>query len=139
MTLIWKGDAVQKDILTACVEGAFDTAEAILTLAIDKCPRDTAVLRNSGTISVDKDVNGQEYYAKAKTGKVDSADESDLKPTTKAIYVSFNTPYAYPQHEELNYNHPKEGEAKYLEKAWNAKIKQYEKNVKREAQSRGLI
>ncbi|MCD4558227.1 minor capsid protein [Schaalia sp. lx-100] len=31
--------------------------------------------------------------------------------------VSFNTPYAVRQHEELGYRHPKGGQAKYLETA----------------------
>lgn len=29
--------------------------------------------------------------------------------------ISFNTPYAAKQHEELSYNHPRGGKAKYLE------------------------
>ncbi|WP_122262226.1 hypothetical protein [Ornithinimicrobium cerasi] len=33
--------------------------------------------------------------------------------------VSFDTPYAARQHEELDWNHPRGGEAKYLENAMN--------------------
>jgi len=40
-------------------------------------------------------------------------------------YVSFNEPYATRQHEELEYMHPKGGEAKYLEKPLNENIQKY--------------
>jgi hypothetical protein len=53
----------------------------------------------------------------------------------KAVYISFSTPYARRQHEELGYNHPRGGKAKYLEDPFNrnkSKVLKYvEAHVKR--------
>ena len=136
MTLKWNGDAIQKDIKLATVDGCFNTAEIILTDAMKRVPRDTGVLSNSGTITTDEP-NPQEIYSKALTGNVGYA--QNVSPETESIYISFNTPYAFRQHEELGYNHPNGGEAKYLEKAWNAKIKTLKANITAIAKQRGLM
>jgi len=44
-------------------------------------------------------------------------------------YIGFDTPYALKQHEELNYQHPRGGQAKYLEEPFNAKKDGYERYV----------
>jgi len=49
----------------------------------------------------------------------------------KAVYISFNTPYARRQHEELGYNHPLGGKAKYLETPFNANKKKVIKYAER--------
>jgi len=38
----------------------------------------------------------------------------------KSISIQYNTPYALIQHENLEYNHPNGGKAKYLEDAFNS-------------------
>ena len=43
--------------------------------------------------------------------------------------VGFNTPYALRQHEELSYNHPQGGEAKYLENPLKENESQYKKDI----------
>lgn len=40
-------------------------------------------------------------------------------------YVSFDEPYATRQHEELDYNHPKGGQAKYLQQPLQGNIQKY--------------
>ena len=94
-------------------------AEAILTEAIDEAPVDTGTLRRSGTVTVGKLPDGAQVYEAAKSGR----DMKDAFPgpvgKEKAAYISFNTPYARRQHEELGYNHPLGGKAKYLEDPFN--------------------
>lgn len=56
----------------------------------------------------------------------------------KAVYVSYNTPYARRQHEELGYEHPLGGGPKYLENSFNQLkgdiIKSAQKAVKKAVQ-----
>ena len=50
---------------------------------------------------------------------------TDLRSTgklnhhNKSITITYETPYAAIQHENLSYNHPRGGKAKYLEDAFN--------------------
>jgi len=94
-------------------------AEAILTEAMDETPIDTGTLRRSGTVTVGALPDGIQVYKAAESG----SDMKDAFPgpegKEKAVYISFNTPYARRQHEELGYNHPLGGKAKYLEDPFN--------------------
>ena len=110
-------------------------AEAILTEAIDETPIDTGTLRRSGTVTVGALPDGAQVYEAAEAG----GDMRDAFPgpegKEKAVYISFSTPYARRQHEELGYNHPRGGKAKYLEDPFNRnrkKVLRYaEKQVKK--------
>jgi hypothetical protein len=94
-------------------------AEAILTEAINETPIDTGTLRRSGTVTVGALPDGAQVYEAAESG----SDMKDAFPgpegKEKAVYISFSTPYARRQHEELGYNHPLGGKAKYLEDPFN--------------------
>jgi len=94
-------------------------AEAILTEAIDETPIETGTLRRSGTVTVGALPDGAQVYEAAESG----TEMEDAFPNKigkeKAVYISFNTPYARRQHEELGYNHPLGGKAKYLEDPFN--------------------
>ena len=94
-------------------------AEAILTEAIDETPIDTGTLRRSGTVTVGALPDGAQVYEAAESG----SDMKDAFPgpegKEKAVYISFNTPYARRQHEELDYEHPRGRKAKYLEDPFN--------------------
>lgn len=87
--LKWRGEEAERIIRKAAFEAIRDGAEAILTEAIDETPIDTGTLRRSGTVTE--------------------------APREAAVYVSFNTPYARRQHEDLTLKHPRGGKAKYLE------------------------
>jgi len=110
-------------------------AEAILTEAIDETPFESGTLRRSGTVTVGALPDGAQVYEAAEAGR----DMKDvfLGPVgkEKAVYISFNTPYARRQHEELGYNHPRGGKAKYLEDPFNRNkdkvLKYAEKQVKK--------
>lgn len=43
--------------------------------------------------------------------------------------ISFNTPYAARQHEELSYRHPRGGNAKYLERPLRAMVPEFERRL----------
>jgi len=103
--LKWHGEEAERLIRQAAMEAINTGAEAILTDAIDETPVDTGTLRRSGGVSWGLD--------------------------RESVYVSFNTPYARRQHEELDYRHPRGGKAKYLETPFNANKKKVIKYAER--------
>ena len=101
-------------------------AEAILTEAIDEAPVETGTLRRSGTVTVGSlpENPGQIHQdslppKKGGSGKEHKKAFPEPVGKEKAVYISFNTPYARRQHEELGYEHPRGGKAKYLEDPFN--------------------
>ena len=90
-------------------------AEAILTEAIDETPIDTGTLRRSGTVTVGGLPDGAQVFEAAEAGNEMKDAFPDPVGKEKAVYISFNTPYARRQHEEVGYYHPLGGYAKYLE------------------------
>jgi hypothetical protein len=110
-------------------------AEAILTEAIDEAPVDTGTLRRSGTVTVGAVPDASQVYEAAESGSDMRNAFPEKIGKEKAAYISFNTPYARRQHEELDYEHPRGGKAKYLEDPFNRnkkKVLQYaEKQVKK--------
>ena len=110
-------------------------AEAILTEAIDEAPIDTGTLRRSGTVTVGALPDGAQVYEAAESGSNMKNAFPGPEGKEKAVYISFSTPYARRQHEELGYNHPRGGKAKYLEDPFNRnkkKVLQYaEKQIRK--------
>lgn len=74
------------------MQAIHDGAEHILTESINETPIKSGTLRRSGTVT---DV-----------------------PSEESVYVSYNTPYAIKQHEDLSLHH-NDGKAKYLEDPFN--------------------
>jgi hypothetical protein len=102
-------------------------AEAILTEAIDEAPVDTGTLRRSGTVTVGSlPKNPTQIYVESlppeKGGR--GMEHKDAFPDPvgqeKAVYISFNTPYARRMHEDLGYTPKRGGGPKYLETPFNA-------------------
>lgn len=89
-SLTWTGDAAAKAIRAATVRGLTLWAENLLTESRAIVPLDEATLERSGVASVDE-------------GSLTAA-------------VSYDTPYAVRQHEDMTLRHPGGRQAKYLEK-----------------------
>ena len=115
----WRTKEAVRIAEAAALKALRTGAEAILTEAIDETPIDTGTLRRSGTVTVGALPDGAQVYEAAEAG----SDMKDAFPGSegkeKAVYISFNTPYARRQHEELDYEHPLGGKAKYLEDPFN--------------------
>jgi hypothetical protein len=102
-------------------------AEAILTEAINEAPVDTGTLRRSGTVTVGSlPTNPSQIYQDARPKK-EGGQEKEHKDAfpepvgkEKAVYISFNTPYARRMHEDLGYTPKRGGGPKYLETPFNA-------------------
>ena len=117
MALKWNGKEVSADLIEAFIRGSMLTAEDILTVSGNSVPRDTGTLARSGTITFDRSPEPETTYNEAKVKSVDS--DSEYSSNIRKIYISYSTPYAWRQHEDLQLNHPNGGQAKYLEKAVN--------------------
>ncbi|MDX3398447.1 minor capsid protein [Streptomyces sp. ME01-18h] len=96
--LDFHGAAVERDLRAAAARGLLLAAEHVLAESQEVVPLDEGPLQNSGTASVN---------------------EGDL-----AAAVSYDTPYAVRQHEELDYRHAPGRTAKYLERPLNAERQQ---------------
>ncbi|WP_205327570.1 hypothetical protein [Glycomyces sp. YM15] len=90
----WNGRAVAKLVHAKAGEGNTAAADVLLDGALDRVPRDTNELAETGTVSAE---NGG-----------------------RAAAVAFGTDYAAVQHEDLTLEHPGGGEAKFLENAAHA-------------------
>jgi hypothetical protein len=115
----WRIKEAVKIAEEAALKSLRTGAETILTEAIDETPIETGTLRRSGTVTVGGLPDGAQVYEAAESG----SDMKDAFPGAegkeKAVYISFSTPYSRRQHEELGYNHPLGGKAKYLEDPFN--------------------
>ena len=85
----WFGDDVHKKVMNATERGLFKGLEYIKQESVKVVPKDTGVLEKSASVKISKD------------GKQGA--------------VSYDTPYAIRQHEELGYRHAEGRIAKYLE------------------------
>ena len=84
-----------QDILSgAAARGLELAAEHVLSVSNTKVPIEEATLERSGTVTTD--------------------------PATFTATVSYDTPYAVRQHEEMNYRHNGGRTAKFLENAMNS-------------------
>ncbi|OPX89981.1 MAG: hypothetical protein A4E53_01196 [Pelotomaculum sp. PtaB.Bin104] len=89
----WHGDKVLQLLKKAGMSGLHDGVEHILTVSHGEVPHDTGTLQRSGTV-------------------IDA-------PQKDAVYVSYGTPYAVMQHEDLTFRHDEGRKAKYLEDPFN--------------------
>lgn len=89
----WRGDLAKAIAKEAAMSGLLDGAEYILTKSHEEVPHDTGTLQRSGTVT--------------------EALSED------AVYISYNTPYAVKQHEDLTLRHAEGRKAKYLEDPYN--------------------
>ena len=98
----------------ATAKGLTDAGMNILGTAVERAPVDKGPLRESGYLYVGDEFiaggseNGGTYFA----GRACDYAESAI--------VEFAEPYAKIQHEHVEFNHPKGGQAKYLESAVNS-------------------
>ena len=92
--LRFDGAPAARALRAAAAGGLYLAAEHVLSLSNEVVPLDEAALQRSGTASVD--------------------------PPSLTAMVSYDTPYAARQHEELTWRHAPGRTPKYLENSLNA-------------------
>jgi len=103
---------IQKEVDKLESKSSQGLADALLYVATEsqqRAPVDTGDLRGS----VQVDIEGQRYAQGVKGGGVNTVNALPENITKGSI--SYNTPYAAAQHEQIHYDHPRGGQAKYLE------------------------
>ena len=100
--------AILGDLAAACEGGLRPATEHLLTEANKSVPHDDGTLERSGTASVD-----------GKRGA-----------------VSYDTPYAVRQHEDMDLNHDGKGQAKWLETTMGQEAKTVGKIIATAARTR---
>jgi len=115
----WYGEEAVKIAQEAGLKALRTGGEKILTEAVKAAPVDTGTLRRSGTVTVGALPDFGRVYESAQAGNDMGKAFPGETGKEKAVYVSFSTPYARRQHEELGYNHPLGGGPKYLETPFN--------------------
>ncbi len=127
----WRIKEAVKIAEEAALKALRTGAESILTEAIDETPVESGTLRRSGTVTVGGLPDGAQVYEAAESG----SDMRDAFPGAegkeKAVYISFNTPYARRMHEDLGYTPKRGGGPKYLETPFNANKKKVIKYAER--------
>jgi len=116
----WRIKEAVKIAEDAALKALRTGAEAILTEAIDEAPIDTGTLRRSGTVTVGKLPDSARIYEAAESGNEMKDAFTEKIGKEKAVYISFNTPYARRMHEDLGYTPKRGGGPKYLETPFNA-------------------
>lgn len=96
-----ESDEIRNRMMDAAVDWAQRVGDDLHGRAVPLAPILTSHLRGSGHVEVEESL-----------GRVD-------------VTVSFDTPYAAKQHEELDYNHPRGGQAKYLEQPYLEQLPRY--------------
>ena len=96
---------LEEDIVKTALNATKKLAEVILGESQKIVPVDFGALKESGTVRANNKTN--------------------------IVTISYNTPYARKQHEDNTLNHPKGGQAKYLEQPFNEKAKELESYIKK--------
>lgn len=104
-------DAVD-DIEHGSAEGLAEALLYVATESQQRAPVDTGDLRGSVEVAIDGEV-----YAHGNKGTNDATVTvtGEVPESATKGEVSYNTPYAADQHEQISYDHPRGGQAKYLE------------------------
>jgi hypothetical protein len=89
MTLIWTGTAAVHATLAAALDALESGADELLRKSNETIPLDTSAMMHSGQV--------------------------DVFPDQFTATVSYNTPYAVRQHEDLTYRHAAGRRARWLE------------------------
>lgn len=111
-------------------QGLADALLYVATESQQRAPVDTGDLRGSVLVELDgvTYAEGEKNNTETNNSEENNSDDKASKKTDRKINivgelpehakkgsVSYNTEYAATQHEQINYDHPKGGQSKYLE------------------------
>ena len=103
-TLEWHGEAMTAEIEQAARFGLLEAASDLQQESSDEAPVENGDLKGDA--------------------KPDKRDLDKL-----IIYVAYSLPYALRQHEEIGYNHPMGGKAKFLEDPFRRNAQKYVNHI----------
>lgn len=121
----WFNKDLANEVVTkAAMKGLKKLGLVIEAEASELCPRDTGTLARSICTTVGfapSETQSENIYNSAKNGQKTNFDDKrkDAGDYQAIVVISANTPYARKQHEDVSLRHPRGGQAKYLERAFN--------------------
>lgn len=127
----WKTEKAKSIVMKEGMKALQIAGENILTEAINDTPVKSGTLRRSGTVTAGTLPDGQAVFTAAEGGTDMSKAFPQPLSSSPEVYVSFNTPYARRQHEEMDWYHPLGGGPKYLENAFNRNKKKSQEFVQK--------
>ncbi|MBN1174564.1 MAG: hypothetical protein JXA67_20515 [Micromonosporaceae bacterium] len=92
-SMTWNGDTIAEALREAAARGTVLAAEHLLQVSRTLCPHEEGMLEDTSEVTSD--------------------------PDKLQACVSYTQPYAVRQHEELDWHHDKDRQAKYLEQPAN--------------------
>ena len=105
MSFHWYGDQMFYAITNSVQDGLVECGADLQSKSIQEAPVDSGDLRADCAV-----------------------EEEPLK-----VRAGYSLPYAMKQHEELDFNHPKGGKAKYLEDPFNENADNYVDHIRKKA------
>lgn len=105
MSFHWYGDQAFDAITNAVQAGLVECGADLQSKSVQEAPVDSGDLRADCAV-----------------------EEEPLK-----VRAGYSLPYAMKQHEELDFNHPKGGKAKYLEDPFNENVDNYVDHIRKKA------
>jgi hypothetical protein len=117
-------DKALKNVESYTARALVDVVLDLTGKAVSLAPVDTGDLRSSGFATI----NGQEVARGKEDGTIESQ-RPNFKERNLQGEVAFSSVYAFRQHEELEWNHPQGGQAKYLEDPFKKNIDKYIKRL----------
>ncbi len=111
-------------------EGIQDVGLDLLRRSIRLAPVETGTLRGSGYV----EFNNTEIAEGNENGGMIVKQKIMKSLNNPSAEVGFGEEYAAKQHEEVEYNHPRGGQAKYLEEPMKENIPKYVKLIREKAE-----
>ena len=120
-------DLYDQAAIDAAKYAMVENTEALLGKAMRIVPHDKGMLEGSGSARVNEVevAHGNDDGSMSQNGMPPGA----VPGSTIVGTVSFNTPYAARQHEELSYRHKEGRQAKYLESPLKEFISRFAQNI----------
>lgn len=120
-------DLYDEKSVQAATQAMVENTEDLLSKSMRIVPHDEGILEGSGSARVQnvEVAKGSPDDAMIQTGEAPA-----VRPGSVITgQVSYNTPYAARQHEELSYEHKPGRQAKYLETPLKAMFRRYTQNI----------
>lgn len=117
------------DIKGDVTEGVQDVGLDLLRRGVRLAPVETGALRGSGYV----EFNGTEIAEGTGSGGVIPKQKVLKSISDPSAEIGFSEEYAVKQHEEVGYDHPQGGQAKYLEEPMKNNTAKYVEMIRKKA------
>lgn len=126
MTLKWHGKEIAEAIAYGVVDAMLTCAADLQHRSVNRAPINTGKLRESCVVD-NSGLNAMQFNMDTTNHSITISTSTEFE--VKIGYSPEVDDYSVVQHERLDFNHPRGGEAKYLENPFNENAQQYIGNI----------